>query len=445
MENKNTIAILGGGLAGLSLAYYLMHEPQIEQIHIYEKEQTVGGLCRSYTHDGRYVDIGPHIFFSKDKDVLGFMIELLGDNNEKHRRSNRILYDSRLIQYPFENDLSKLSKEDCDKCVQTFIHNPYRNYDASNMLQFFLKTFGEGITNMYLRPYNEKIWKFDPTFMDTQMVERIPQPPDEDILRSAKGETVDGYLHQLYFYYPKAGGTNALINAICKKLNEKVFIHTDSEVKVVTKTEENWNIKTNKEEQSYTHIVSCMPVNEFLNIYSKTTVEIREISQELKYNHILIATATVSNDYSGDNYAFMIPDNDVVFHRISKVDFLGESYGKTGTATYMMEYTYRDNDSFAYQDDETIQIKLTDGLQKIGFIKDKNEVESFQIRRFPYAYVIYDLKHKDNMRKIRDYSISEGIFLNGRFGNFEYWNMDKVIAESKKKASEIINYIGGMQ
>jgi len=31
--------------------------------------------------------------------------------------------------------------------------------------------------------------------------------------------------------------------------------------------------------------------------------------------------------------------------------------------------------------------------------------------------------------------------LNGRFGNFEYWNMDAVVAESRKIAERIIFYI----
>lgn len=81
---------------------------------------------------------------------------LLGSNIDKIRRSNRILHKKRFVQYPFENDLSKLPPEDLDYCVNGFLHNPYENYDAQNMLQFFLKTFGEGITNTYLRPYNEK-------------------------------------------------------------------------------------------------------------------------------------------------------------------------------------------------------------------------------------------------------------------------------------------------
>ena len=48
-------------------------------------------------------------------------------------------------------------------------------------------------------------------------------------------------------------------------------------------------------------------------------------------------------DLSGDNFAFMNPEKDIIFHRISKMDFLGDAY-KSDSATYMVEVTYRKND-----------------------------------------------------------------------------------------------------
>ncbi len=113
------------------------------------------------------------------------------------------------------------------------------------MLQFFLKTFGEGITNTYLRPYNEKIWKFDPSFMDLQMVERIPKPPREDIIKSAQGEAIDGYTHQLYFSYPQEKGINSLINSLLTRLNEKVKISPNITINAISKTDKGYNIITN--------------------------------------------------------------------------------------------------------------------------------------------------------------------------------------------------------
>jgi protoporphyrinogen oxidase len=432
------LIILGGGLAGISLAYFLQGSPKITAIDILEKENEPGGLCRSFLHGGITVDVGPHIFFSKDKKTLGFMLDLLGGNKHELRRSNRIIHKGVFVQYPFENDLSKLPDADKAKCVDGFMRNPYRDYEADNMLQFFLKTFGEGITNLYLRPYNEKIWKFDPAFMDTQMVERIPRPPDDDILRSAAGETVDGYTHQLYFSYPKSGGMAAFITALTNMLNGKVRIRTNCEVSAVNKTDTGYRAVAGNEEYLSDKLVSCMPINVLAKIYGGIDDSVAACARNLRHNNIMIAAATASIDRAGDNFAFMVADRGILFHRLSKLDFLGESYHQPGTVTYMMEYTYRDGDPIAGLPQETLQEHFTEGLHKIGLIQDADEILAFTLKRFPYAYVIYDLDHKANTDAIKDYFSGQGVYLNGRFGNFEYWNMDKVVAESRKMAGTIL-------
>lgn len=439
METKQTYTLLGGGLSAISLAYYLQENDKISEIHILEKDDTPGGICRTYVKDGIEYDVGPHIIFSKDKEILDLMNGLLGENNEKHRRSNRILHKKRFVQYPFENDLSKLPKEDIDYCVNGFIHNPFENYEATNMLQFFLKTFGEGITNIYLRPYNEKIWKFDPAFMDTQMVERIPKPPKEDILRSAKGETIDGYLHQLYFTYPKKGGTEALIKAFISKLSYKVKIHTNCKVEKVEKTPEGFKVKTSGGVFTSDKLVSTMPANEFCHIYKDKNKpqEVLETADNLRYNSIAICIVNVKKDYAGDNYAFMVADKNVKFHRISKLDFMGENYHLKDTVTYMAEITYRKNDLNDKARDEELIQKVVEGLETIGFIDSKEDVNFTDLRRFEYAYVIYDLNHRKNMDKIKDYFKKEGVYLNGRFGSFEYLNMDAIIRQSKELAANL--------
>lgn len=56
------IVILGAGLAGLSASYHLTRDYQV-----YEKNNKIGGLCRSRTVDNFIFDYGLHILFPKDK------------------------------------------------------------------------------------------------------------------------------------------------------------------------------------------------------------------------------------------------------------------------------------------------------------------------------------------------------------------------------------------
>ena len=440
--------ILGGGLSAISAAYFLQENKSVDKILILEKEDKLGGLCRTFNTNGIEFDVGPHIIFSKDKEILDLMNGLLGENLERHRRSNRIIHKKKFVQYPFENDLSKLPKEDVDYCVNGFLHNPYESYETKNMLQFFLKTFGEGITNIYLRPYNEKIWKFDPSFMDVQMVERIPKPPKEDILKSAQGETIDGYLHQLYFTYPKTGGTEALIKAFISRLGSKVKICTNSKVTCVEKKGNKYKIKAENQIFETDRIISTMPVNEFCHIYKDSNMpeEIINASDNLKYNSIIICIINVKPDYAFENYAFMVADKNVIFHRISKLDFMGKYYHKENSTTYMAEITYRKNDLNDKSNNKQIIEKIMDGLKTIGFINSEDDINFYEIKRFEYAYVIYDLNHRKNMDLIKEYFKKQEIYLNGRFGSFEYLNMDAIIRQPKNLLETInknLKILGG--
>jgi protoporphyrinogen oxidase len=300
------------------------------------------------------------------------------------------------------------------------------------MLAFFLKTFGEGITNLYLRPYNEKIWKFDPAFMDTQMVKRIPRPPDEDILKSAGGIETEGYLHQLYFYYPKSGGIQSLVESFRSRLNSKVAIHVEHEVKQVRKLAEKWEIKSgNGGKRLFDLMVSTIPVQTLVGI-TENDEKIKRCVDALKYNSIMIGIVNVKCDKAGNNFAFMIPEKELIFHRLSKIDFLGPAYRKEETVDYMLEVTYKKNDLLDTSSDQQIMEEMIEGLIKIDFIEKKEDVNFTELKRFPFAYVIYDLDHRKNMDLIKAFYAKEGIYLHGRFGEFEYLNMDAVVRHSKE-------------
>jgi protoporphyrinogen oxidase len=434
------MGILGGGLSGISIAYFLQKNDKIDSIEILEKEREPGGLCRSFNLNGLHYDIGPHIIFSKDKEILDLMINLLGDNKNKLKRSNKIYYKKSFIKYPFENELSALPEDDRKYCLNTFLNNPYENDVADNLLQFFLKTFGEGITNTYLRPYNEKIWKLDLSLMDTQMVDRIPKPPREDIINSAAGISTEGYLHQLYFYYPQKGGINSLIKAFADQFNDKVSVIANSNVIELQRINNKWKIKTDKGSfGEYDLIVSTIPVQSLAKIYqSNIPKEIIESVNSLKYNSIIIAIINVKRDNLGENLAVMVPDKDIIFHRASKLNFLGDCYcKKDDSTTLMVEITYHQDSLIDKMSDKEVERKIIEGLKNTKFIDNGEHINFIEIRRFEYAYVICDLNHKSNMNLVRNYFAGQSIRLCGRFGEFEYLNMDAVIRHAKDLSIEI--------
>ncbi len=433
------IIILGAGISGVSLAHYLQKFRKVKEITILEKEKVPGGLLRSFNCNGIAYDIGPHIIFSKHKEILKKNIEILGKNLIKIKRSNKIIYKNRYIKYPFENELSKLPKNKLEYCLHTFLNNPFENYDYQNMLQFFLKIFGEGITKTYLEPYNQKIWKFEPSFMDTQMVERIPKPPKIDIINSARGKKTEGYKHQLYFHYPKKNGIQALFDAYYNSLNKrKTKVLLGKKILSVSSNNKKTIIETTKEKYKCDKLISTIPLNELCNITKKIPSTVIEKSKNLKYNSIIIALVNVKGNVAGNNFAFMVPQKDIIFHRISKLDFLGKNYSKRNSTSFLIEITFKQTDMISKLTNLEIHSKIYLGLKKLKFCKTKKDINFSEIRKFKYAYVIYDLNHRKNVDYILKYFNSLNIHNAGRLGSWEYLNSDQVIFQSKELVKKLI-------
>ncbi len=98
------VGILGGVLAGLAVAAHLDHEYEV-----LERDARCGGHCTSIEEEGFTWDAGgPHIIFSRNQQMVDYMVALLAGNVRRARRNNKILYKGRYVKYPFENGLYDL-------------------------------------------------------------------------------------------------------------------------------------------------------------------------------------------------------------------------------------------------------------------------------------------------------------------------------------------------
>ena len=435
------ITLLGGGIASISLSYFLQNNKNINQINIIEKENKIGGLLRSYKFGKIYYDVGPHIIFSRNKENLKTILNLLGKNKSKIKRSNKIIYNKEIfIKYPFENELYKLPEKKLNYALKSFLNNKYKKTNPKNMKQFFLKVFGNGILKLYLEPYNNKIWKYPISKMDTQMVERIPRPPDKDIINSAKGIKSEGYKHQLYFNYPTKGGIESLFNSFKRRLNNKVKIFKNQKILKINKNKEIFQIKTNKKEFKSELLVSTIPLKSFYKIY-KANKKIIKYSKNLKYNSIYISVFKIKGNVAGNNFAFMVPDRDIIFHRISKLNFLGKNYSEKKYSFFEIEITFRKRSKIDKMKKKHIIDQIIAGLLKIKFIQKKSDIHSYVLKKFEYAYVIYSLEHRKSVNNIIKYYNNFGIKFLGRWGTWEYLNSDQVINYANLLSKNIKNEI----
>jgi protoporphyrinogen oxidase len=422
------IGILGGGISGISLAAHLD-----ENVEVLEKRQRIGGLCGSIIDQGFTFDAaGPHIMFSKNKEILNLMVSALGDNVQQRRRENKIWFKGRLVKYPFENDLASLPKEDNFDCIYGYIVNPHANEKPANLAQWSYATFGEGISDKYFIPYNRKIWNYDPSKIGLEFVSRIPKPPMQDVLKSSIGIPTEGYLHQLHFFYPIEGGYEAIVHAFAKRVRGKIT--TSHPVMEVSRAGKKWMV----DGHSYDALVSTIPIHELLSIWRDAPREAREAASRLRYNSLINVLLGVGAEASHQYTAVYIPDPAILFHRISFPQAFSPRNVPSGGSAIMAEITANAGDGVWEMTDDQILERTIAELESIGFLNPA-KVAYRRVVRFQYGYPVYDVDYTKNVTALRNAVAATGLRLLGRFAQFDYINSDVCVERALALASELRN------
>ena len=313
----------GGGLSTLSLAYFLQEHPRVTSIDILEKESAPGGLARSYAFAGLHYNVGPHIMFSKNKEVLDLMVGLLGDNVHKLRRSNKIYHDGRFVKYPFENELSALAHPRAGLVPRVVSRQPIRAVRPQDDAGVLFGHIRRGHHEHLSAPYNEKIWKFDPAFMDTQMVDRIPKPPPEDIVKSTRARPAKATCTSFTSTIRSAAVCrlcSTRSSAACGRKWPSASVRASI---ASYKTAQMARGHCRRQSREYDRLISTIPIPELIcRLQPSVPQPVANASQDLKFNSIAICMVHARRDHLGDNFAVMVPDRDIIFHRLSKLDFL---------------------------------------------------------------------------------------------------------------------------
>jgi protoporphyrinogen oxidase len=422
-------AILGGGLSGLTLAR-LMHEDG-QEVVVLEAEAEYGGLCRSKTKQGFTFDTGgSHIIFSRDAEVLSFMRRMIAGNEQVNDRTTKIFYKQQFVKYPFENGLSDLSPEDRFLCINEFIKTLIALKKGelappSNFREWIYHTFGKGIAECYMVPYNEKIWKYPTDRMSLHWVDgRIPRPPMEDIIKSAIGINTEGYTHQSVFSYPQDGGIEALILAIAKPIAP--IIRTGFRVTTLAKSGDEWQISNGTEIIRADQCICTMPVQHLLPCLKGVPGNVKNAINALKYNSLVCVNIGIKGSIPPVSWLY-VPDPAIGrTNRISFPSGYSRNVAPDGCGAILAEITHQPGDEVSRMSDEDLINEVTDMLDKMHILK-KDQIVYSSVERQPFAYVVYDLDYQKNIALVREYFTSISLPLVGRFAQFEYLNMDGCI------------------
>jgi protoporphyrinogen oxidase len=431
MTVMRDIGVLGGGISGLFVARFLGGD-----VEVLESDERVGGLARSFGSDGFLSDIGGHILFSKDEEALAHELHALGPNIRQGIRKNRVLYKGLHVKYPFENGIDALPKEEIVDILATFIENPARESTPTNFREWLYHVFGAGLTDRYLLPYNEKIWKTPAASMSTEWVDRVPRPPLRDLLRTGVGIQTEGYTHQLFFKYPDDGGFEALPRAVAAGLRAKIT--TGFRVTNLAKIDGGWAVTSaNGETREYRQIVCTLPVNTLFAALGSDNVpaEVRNAANDLRFNSLRVVLVGVEGP-SADYTALYVADPRSLYHRVCYNHVFSPKMCPPGTSSVSCEITVRPGSDEDGWSDERLLERCVADLVEDGIIQRERIVHR-SVHRERYAYVVYDLGYAQRVKTVREFCDRQQIHLAGRFAEYRYVNTDACVRRALDLSREL--------
>lgn len=426
------ILILGAGLAGLSTAYFLQKKNIVP--YVFEKDNSCGGLCRSYKIDGFTFDISGHLLHFRNKHSFGLVRSILGNNLVKHERKAYIYTFNRIIPYPFQLNFHYLPKKVAKKCLSDFIkvNDNSNNIKVDNFFDWSYYKFGKAITDYFIVPYNSKFWRLPLEELHYKGIKRfIVVPKLKDVERSISGRGRKNFGYNAYFWYPKTGGIENLVKGLTRNVKN---IYLNHEVKEVDLRKKIVKFRNGKEKK-FDLLVSTLPLPELGRLLKSIPFDIKNEFNKLRWISIVNINFSVGKKICPGMHWIYFPDKDIPFFRVGFFHNFSSFLTPEGKGSMYVEVSYSNNTHF---NKRHIVADVKSHLKEREIISKDDKIVCKRIDDIKYAYPVYDINYSKSRSKILKFLSKNNIISCGRFGSWQYMSMEDVILEAYRQIKNIL-------
>jgi len=414
--------IIGAGISGLTFANYVK-----DDYLIIEKEEEVGGYCRTIKNGEFVWDYAGHFFhFKTDEFKKKFLDKVDKNDIVYNEKVTKILYKGKYIDFPFQMNIHQLEKEEFIDCLYDLFNKEEKEkYD--NFLDMLYGKFGKSITEKFLKPYNEKLYATDLTSLDVDAMGRFfPYAEKNAIINNMKKKKVLSYNNT--FLYPK-NGAGSFIKILYDSLDkDKVILNTS-----VSKIDRKKHIVTlsNKEKVEYKYLINTMPLNKFLELIGNYN----EIVNEMSYNKVLVFNLgfNKASPLCKKEHWIYIPSKDDNYYRVGFYN----NILNTDKLSMYIEIGYS-KDSIIDEKEIDRQLKETiKNLKKDGIISNDMKLICHSTIVMDPAYVHINTNTVKKLDKIKEKLSKDNIYTIGRYGAWIYNSMEDSMISAKELAEKL--------
>lgn len=407
--------IIGAGITGLSYAAFCGHNDYL----ILEKDNSVGGYCKTTSRNGYVWDYSGHFFHFMDEGIKDYVMGKMNKSDLLEIvKDTSIKYKDLLVDYPFQKNIHQLSKEELIDCLFDLFNISDKEYN--NFKEMLYVKFGKSIADKFLIPYNSKLYACDLNTLDKDAMGRFfPYAEKEDIIKNFKSERSESY--NSTFVYPKTGAI-AYVNSILNHVDISK-IKTNCKVTNIDITNKTVTISDGKTIK-YDKIISTIPFPALLEMCNI------DYDRDI-YNWNKVLVFNLGFNTKGKNtktHWLYFPEDKYCFYRVGY-------YSNILSSDKMSLYV-----EIGFSKDECVNQeewldRVLNDLKNADIVGEEQVLVDYESILMNPAYVhinskaLFDVEaQKKNLSHFDIYSI-------GRYGSWTYCSIEDNIKESKTLAN----------
>jgi protoporphyrinogen oxidase len=423
------ILVIGAGPTGIGAARRL-HELGYQNWALYEGSDYVGGHAASHVDANGFVwDEGGHVIFSHYPYFDRLIEDALGEEVNERVRESWIVHGENWVPYPFQNNLRYMPKDVQVKCLLGAAKlNGTSNTDAANFRDWILATFGEGIAEAFMFPYNRKVWTTPLERMSKSWIgERVSVVDFKRLLENVVYSRDDvSWGPNNKFKFPLHGGTGEIYRRVASHFSANVqcrkkLVEVDTARKTVSFADGSGD--------TYDVLISTAPLDLLVQMMTPAVSRLRDAAEFLEHNNLFILGVGLEKPIETGKCWIYFADAEMPCYRatyFSKYSPFNVPNGDTSRySSLMCEASIPNGQSV---DAESIWNRALAGLIRAGMLEegDKQRIVSRYQRFVSYSYPIPTLERDKALQAIQPALLAQGIYSRGRFGawRYEIGNMD---------------------
>jgi protoporphyrinogen oxidase len=420
--------VIGAGVSGLGFANWWRELHPAADVVVLEGEAEPGGYCRTVVQDGFVWDYSGHFFHFTDPAIEAWLRARMPDQEVRTViKRSAIRYAGRDIDFPFQKHIHQLPLDEFLDCLVELYFRPAGDGPPQSFGEMLVRRLGKGITDKFLRPYNEKLYAIDLDRLDVDAMGRFfPRVDIADIIanmRPRPGASDGGY--NATFTYP-AGGAVQYIRALLHDLPPGTVSCGEPVTAIDLGARE---VLTPRRRLRYDRVVSSAPLPALARLCG-----IAHDPAVFSSNKVLVFNLGFDRKGARDLHWMYFPDRSIAFYRVGWYDNILPP--QPGAAERMSLYVEIGAARDAVLDVDTLRARVLGDLRREGIVTDHRLIAHHHVVLDP-AYVHITQASLAETARLKTELAGRGIYSVGRYGGWTYCSIEDNLIETQALAQRL--------